>query len=139
MKYNQFVESVLLADAIVPASTSVQVNGSYVQAKGAAGVAVFHVGAIAAGGTLTFQIRQAKDSTGTGVKALKAATAFADTDDNKHVIIRFRAEELDVQNGFDYVRIECVAAVAASVIAAELYLYDVRFEPVATTLFAQVV
>lgn len=139
MHYNGFVEAVHFADNIDPVSSSTQVNGTWTQMTGAAGVAIFHTGLIAATGTLTFQVRQAKDAAGTGAKAFKVAAAMTDTADNNHVIIRFRAEELDVNGGFDYVRIEAVAATAASLISAELYFTDLRNQPAPTTLWAQVV
>jgi hypothetical protein len=128
----QFSESHTLLDQIFPVSTSTQVNGNYVSLKHfQRAVAKFSVGAIAVGGTLTFQVRQAQDTSGTGVKALKAATAITDAGDNQHVWIEIRTEELDVDGGFDCVRIEAVAGTAASVVYAELIGFVSRFEPVA--------
>jgi hypothetical protein len=129
---NQFNERHDLLDSIRPQSTSVQVNGSYVSIKDHPRiVAKCSVGAIAATGTLTFQVRQAQDSSGTGVKALKASAALDDTDDNQDIWLEIQAEELDVDNGFDHVRIEVVAATAASLVQAELLGFVGRYGPAA--------
>lgn len=130
-KYTEkFSESHDLLDSIRPQSTSTQVNGSYVSIKDYPRIiAKCAVGAIAATGTLTFQVRQAQDSSGTGVKALKASAALTDADDNKDIWLEIRAEELDVDNGFDHVRIEVVAATAASLVQAELLGFVGRYGP----------
>lgn len=139
MNFNNFAGDVHFADNISPISTSTQVNGAWTKPTGAAGVAVFHAGVIAATGTLTFQLTQAKDSSGTGAKAFKAATTLTDTADGSDVIIRFRAEELDIDAGFDFVRLEIVAATAASLVSAELYFTDLRYAPAVVSTWAQVV
>lgn len=60
----------------------------------------------------TCKFQQATDSSGTGVKDLTTSSSGGnyDTDspvdaDGNQVILEARAEDLDVQNGFDYVRV----------------------------------
>ncbi len=126
----RFSEEQIILDTIPPISTAAQVNGAWVSMSGVArAVAKFNTGLIAATGTLTFQVRQAQDAAGTGAKALKASAAMIDTDDNKVRWIEIRAEELDVDGGFDFIRIEAVAAVAASLVFAELLGFVERYAP----------
>lgn len=130
-------------DRLTPVSTSTTVNGTWVSCKNFKRfTAKCQVGAIAASGTFTFRVQQAKDGSGTGAKALKTSAALTDTGDNQDIWLDFMAEDLDVDNGFDFVRIEAIAATAASVIAAELLGNgDARYTPVtqpATLLTATV-
>ena len=130
--YGKFSEDFDLLDVINPQSTSTQVNGTWVSVRDYPRfIAKCNIGAIASTGTFTFQIRHAVDGSGTSAKALKASAALADTDDNEQLWLEVRAEELDVDGGFDYVRIEAVAATAASIISAELLGYGARYAPVA--------
>ena len=127
-----FVEEFKSLQRISPQSTSTQVNGSaYVDVSGFARfVAKFNVGAIASTGTLTVQVRQATSAAGAGVKALIASAALADTGDDQDIWLEFKAEDLDVDGGFKFVRLEIVAATAASIVGAELLGFVSRFEPV---------
>ena len=60
------------------------------------------------------RFQQASDSSGTGAKDLTTAASGGnyDTDnpvdaDGNFVIIEIRAEDMDVDNGFDYIRLYC--------------------------------
>lgn len=84
--------------------------------------AVFYclMGVIGAGGSGTWTVQQAQDSIGTGVKTVGTHTqAYTDASDGTVFQMEIRAEELDVTNGFCYVRVQ-VAASAHSAIAAAL-------------------
>lgn len=127
-----FVEQFKSLQRISPQSTSTQVNGSaYVDVSGFRRfIAKFNVGAIAATGTLTCQVRQATSAAGAGVKALIASAALADTGDDQDIWLEFKAEDLDVDNGYKFVRLEIVAATAASIVGAELLGFVATYEPV---------
>lgn len=132
MYTERFSEAHDLIDSIFPVSTSTQVNGAWVDVKDFHRiVAKLKVGAIAATGTLVFQIQQATSAAGAGAKALKAAPSIGDTADNRDIWLEVKAEELDVDGGFRFVRIEAIAATAASIISAELLGVKGRYSPAA--------
>ncbi len=96
-------------------------------------VAVIHSGVLGASATLDAKLQQAQDGSGTGAKditgkALVQLTKAA-SKDNKQAFINLRSEELDVNGGFSYVRLSVTVAVAASLISAELYGLDARYQP----------
>lgn len=52
-------------------------------------------------------VRQASDSAGTGTKAITGKTfSFTATDDNKVVLINLDVSELDIEGGFEHIRLE---------------------------------
>lgn len=128
----KFIEQLKTLQRISPQSTSSQVNGAAYVDVGIFRrlVAKFNIGAIAASGTLTVQVRQAKDAAGTGVKALIASAAYISTDGNNDVWLEFKDEDCDIANGYHFVRLEIVAATAASVVSAELLGFNASYEPV---------
>lgn len=93
-------------------------------------VAKASVGTIVATGTFDFRVRQAKDASGTGAKALIAATQLPDTGDDKDLWLEFKAEDLDVKNGFHFVRLECIPATANVTFFAELLAFIAEYQPV---------
>lgn len=104
-------------------STSGATNSSWVDVSNCSRfAAIIITGLIAAGGTMNAKLTQATSSGGAGAKDItgKAIAALADTADNQNFIIDVRADELDVNGGFKFVRIELTGAVAASLIAAIL-------------------
>ena len=115
-----------------PQSSSTAQSSAYVSIskfhKIAAAIAV---GAIASSGTFNAKLEQATDASGTGVKDItgKAITALADTDDNKQFWINLDPAELDLANGFTFVRITLTPATAASLISGTLLGFDPRFSP----------
>lgn len=126
-----FNEAIVQLDRIGAISASTQTNGAWVSVANCPRfVAKLNVGLIAATGTLGFQVRQAQDAAGLNAKAFKVmAPTYIDTDDNEDSWLDCRAEELDVDGGFDYVRIEVLAATAASLFSAELLGYVHRYGP----------
>lgn len=87
-------------------------------AKWTALMAIVMAGDLGSSATLNAKLQQASDSSGTGAKDItgKAITALtqAGTDDNKQAIINLRGEELDVDNGFNHVRLSMTVATATS-------------------------
>ncbi len=96
-------------------------------------MAIIEVGTLGASATIDAKLRQAQDSSGTGVKDItgKAITQLtqAGTDDDKQVIINLDASELDVENGFEYVQISMTIGTAASDCGAMLLGLEPRFGP----------
>lgn len=96
-------------------------------------LAVLYAGDLGSSATLDFKIQQATDSSGTGAKDItgKATTQLtqAGTDSNKQALINLTGEELDVTNGFDYIRITMTVAVATSDCGAALYGFNGRYAP----------
>lgn len=88
-------------------------------------MAVVMAGTLGTSATLDFKLQQATDGSGTGAKDIsgKAITQLteAGSDDDKQAIINLRTEELDVTNGFDFVRATMTTAVATSDSAALLF------------------
>jgi hypothetical protein len=81
---------------------------------------------------LDAKLQQATDASGTGAKDVvgKAITQIVKaTGDSKQALINLRPEELDVNNGFSYVRLSVTVAVAASLTSAQLLGFNPRFAP----------
>ena len=95
-------------------------------------LALIQSGVLGTGATLDAKLQQATDASGTGVKdvAGKAITQIVKaTGDSKQALINLRPEELDVNNGFSYVRLSVTVAVAASLTSAQLLGFNPRFAP----------
>lgn len=102
------------------------------------------VGDLGAAATLDAGIQQAQDAAGTGVKAITGKTitqltqAGGDgTDDD--CCIELQTEELDVDNGFEYIRFYVTIAVADCTYAATLFGACGRYKPVPTTNWTEIV
>lgn len=80
--------------------------------------AIVMAGTLGSSATLDAKLEQATDSSGTSAKDIsgKAITQLtqAGTDSDKQAIINCRSEELDVANGFDYVRLSMTIGTATS-------------------------
>ena len=81
-------------------------------------LAVVQAGTLGASATLDAKLEQATDTSGTSAKDVtgKAITQLtqAGTDSDKQALINCRAEELDVENGFDCVRLSITVGTATS-------------------------
>jgi hypothetical protein len=101
------------------------------------------VGDMAAAATLDISITQASDGTGTGAKAItgKAATQLtqAGGDGNDLVMIELRSEELDGNNGFEYIRANLAIAGNSVELAYVVLGLVPRYPPVSTTNVTEVV
>ena len=102
----------------------------------AAIMAIVFAGTLGASATIDAKLEQATDSSGTGAKDItgKAITQLtqAGTDkSDKQAIINCRAEELDVDNSFRYVRLSMTVAAATSDSGAVVLGMDARYAPAA--------
>lgn len=93
--------------------------------------ATLAVGVLGAAATVDAKLQQATDGAGTGVKDVTGSAITqltkAAADDNKVVEINLDPNKLDVDGGFDYVRLSVTVAVAASLIAAILEGFNPRY------------
>ena len=95
-------------------------------------LALVQSGVLGTGATLDAKLQQAQDASGTGAKDVtgKAITQIVKaTGDNKQALINLRPDDLDVTNGYAYVRLSLTVAVAASLTAAQLLGFNPRFAP----------
>ena len=95
-------------------------------------LALVQSGVLGTGATLDAKLQQAIDASGTGAKDVtgKAITQIVKaTGDNKQALINLRPDDLDVTNGYAYVRLSLTVAVAASLTAAQLLGFNPRFAP----------
>lgn len=84
-------------------------------------LALVQTGVLGASATVDAKIQQATDSSGTNAKDItsKAITQIVKASgDNKQALINLRAEELDSNNGFNYVQLSITVGTAASQVGA---------------------
>jgi hypothetical protein len=87
-------------------------------------MALIQTGVLGASATVDAKLQQATDSSGTSAKDVtgKAITQIVKASgDNKQAIINCRAEELDTNGGFAYVRLSITVGTAASLVSAQLW------------------
>lgn len=105
-------------------------------------LAIIQVGDLGASATLDAKLQQATDSSGTGAKDItgKAITQLtqAGNDSDKQALINLDSSELDVANGFEYVRISMTIGTAASDCGALLLGFEPRFGPASDNDLASV-
>lgn len=95
-------------------------------------LAVINTGVLGAGATLDAKLQQATDNAGTGAKDItgKAITQIVKASgDNKTAMINLLDEQLDVTNGFGFIRLSMTVGVAASLVGATLLAGVARFAP----------
>jgi len=103
-----------------------------------------HVGDLGALATLDAGLQQGQNAAGGGVVAIAGKTttqltqAGGDGTDDL-LCIELQTEELDVDNGFEFVRFYVTIAVADCFYSAALFGTCSRFKPVATTNWAEIV
>ena len=94
-------------------------------------MAVVFAGTLGASATLDAKLEQATDSSGTGAKDItgKSITQLtkAGSDDDKQAVINVSAEELDVTNDFDHVRLSMTVATATSDVGGVVLGFNPRF------------
>lgn len=87
-------------------------------------LALVQTGALATGATVDAKLQQAQDASGTGAKDVAgkaiAQLTQASNGANRQALINLRSEELDVNNGFAYVRLVVTVAAAAANTSAQL-------------------
>lgn len=140
----RFSEVVALLDVIHSKSQTTVQNGSWISIANYERLfALLDAGVLATNATLNFKLQQATTSGGGGAKDIsgKAITQLteAGTDSNKNVGIELRGEELDVSNGFCYVRMVMTPAVGAALCACYLFGTVTNYAPVPTTTWDEIV
>jgi len=96
-------------------------------------LAVLQTGVLGGSATIDAKLEQAKDADGTDAKDItgKAVTQLVKaSNDNDQVMINCRSDELDVNNSFTHVRLSVTVGTAASLIAAAVYGFYGRYQPV---------
>ena len=87
-------------------------------------LALVQTGALATGATVDAKLQQVQDASGTGAKDVAgkaiAQLTQASNGANRQALINLRSEELDVNNGFAYVRLVVTVAAAAANTSAQL-------------------
>lgn len=105
-------------------------------------LAVIQTGVLGTGATVDAKLQQASDATGTGAKDItdKAIIQIVKaTGDNKQVLIDVKPEELDIANGFGFVRLSLTVGVAASLTSAKVLGISPRVLPASAANQAAVV
>ena len=87
-------------------------------------LALAQTGALATGATVDAKLQQAQDASGTGAKDVAGKPIVqltqASNGANRQALINLRPEELDVNNGFAFVRLVVTVAAAAANTSAQL-------------------
>lgn len=90
-------------------------------------------GVLGTGATLDAKIQQATDVSGSGVKDLPGKSIVqltqAGNSSAKQALINLRPEDLDVNNGYAFIRLSSTVGVAASLTAAQVLGLNPRFAP----------
>lgn len=105
-------------------------------------LAIIATGVLGAGATIDAKIEQATTVGGAGVKAVagKAITQIVKASgDNKQALVNFKAQDLDTEGGFGFVRVSVTVGTAASIVGATLLGGAPRYEPAAAFNQAAVV
>jgi len=137
-------ELVAVLDTIDPASVAAgTVTTGWVSVSQCERLAaIINTGTLGTSATVDAKLQQASDSSGTGAKDItgKAITQIVKaTGDNKQAVINLRAEELDINNAFSYVRLSITVGTAASVLGANLIGMTVKNYPASVNNNADVV
>ncbi|MHB8283912.1 MAG: hypothetical protein ACYDD1_04475 [Caulobacteraceae bacterium] len=117
-------QRVAVAAAIDPQSANAVVYSPWVSAANFHKVmAVVQAGALGAAATVDAKFQQAQDGAGTGVKdvtttVMTTLTKTGTDNSSTQSMINCKMSELDINNGFCFVRLAVTPAVAASLIAA---------------------
>lgn len=130
----KFSDRTAILSTLDPASVSAStVLTAYVPvAKWHTIAAILQTGVLGASATVDAKLRQAQDSSGTGVKDItgKSITQLVKAShDNKQVVIECKADDLDTANGFTHVALSVTVGTAASLLSAVLIGTNPRFMP----------
>lgn len=130
-KFNELVAVLATLDpASVSASTVVT---TYVPvAKHHILAALIQTGVMGTSATIDAKLRQAQDSSGTGVKDITGkalAQILKASGDNKQALLECRSDDLDQANGFTHVALSVTVGTAASIFGAALMSFGPRFRP----------
>jgi len=118
MSYRQMSKGMLIDQAIAAVNPFVTAQSAWVSMADWDRITYLIAwGVVAAANTIDASLEQATTSAGAGVKAVtgSAITQVVDADDNKFTLIELAAEALDVDGGFDFVRLSVVKAGATAI------------------------
>jgi hypothetical protein len=117
-------EQAAVLATINPVSTNTTVTSGWVSAANCERfLALIQTGVLGTSATVDAKLQQATDASGTGVKDVtgKAITQIVKASgDNVQAEINLRAEELDVNGGFAFVRLSVTVGTAASLVSGVL-------------------
>ena len=106
-------------------------------------LALIQTGLLGTAATVDAKIQQATDASGAGAKDVTGkaiAQIVKATGDNKQTLINFRADDLDINAGFGFVRLSITVGTAASLISATLLGGVAKYLPVTqSTAVVQVI
>ncbi len=105
-------------------------------------MALVQTGVLGTSATVDAKIQQASDASGTGAKDVtgKAITQIVKaTGDNRQAMINLRPEELDTNNGYEYIRVTLTVGTAASLVCLNLLGSVAKEAPVSQSLVAEIV
>lgn len=138
-----FAEVIAPIGQIAPQSSSSNLLSGAINMKNVHRLAaVISVGVITATGTLDAKFVQAVTSGGTYKditgKAIVQLTAAGDSNPGKPLVIELRADEMDLVNGYAFVKLSLTPATAASLISATIFAFT-DYLPVDQTLWKQAI
>lgn len=128
-------EQVAILAAINPASQAAgsAVSGWILASQFQKFLALVQVGVFGASATVDANIQQATSSGGAGAKAIGSGVAItqmlAAGGNNVQAEINLDAQQLDTNNGFDYIQLTITVGTAATVIAGALVGFNPRLAP----------
>jgi hypothetical protein len=130
-------QSIAVLDRIAPISQAAgTVTGAWLSfSQFEAFMFVLQNGVLGASATVDAKIQQATDNTGTGVKDVTATIMTQNvkaTDDGKVNIINLLERELDLANGFGWVRLSITVGTATSLVSAVVLGVNERYAPANT-------
>lgn len=92
---------------------------------------ILETGALGVAGTVDAKLQQALDAVGTGVKDItgRAIVQFTQVGGGsaKQALLNLKPEDLDIANGYGFVRLSITIGVAASVVAAQIIGLNPRY------------
>ena len=137
-------DKIALLAAIDPSSQSAgAANSGWVDASQYYNfLALIETGALGTAATVDAKLQQATDSSGTSAKDItgKSITQLvkASNDDNQ-ALINLKADDLDINNGFNYIRLVITVGTAASLTAGYIFGVDPRYSAAQASTVAQTV
>ncbi len=121
-------QRVAVAATIDPQNTNAAQSTPWISA------ALFHkvmatvkVGAIANGALIDAKFQQAQDANGTGVKDVTTTAMAQMSAASQQSVINCKMVELDINNGFSFVRLTVTPSVAAAFISADVLGVDQHY------------
>jgi hypothetical protein len=89
-------------------------------------LALVDSGVLGSSGTLDAKIQQASDSSGTGAKDVTGKAITQIVANNKQALIDVKQEDLDINNGFSFIRLTMTVGTATSEVFGALFGLDPR-------------